>query len=217
MAGAAEEARQDRSVLSRLTGSVDARPPAQGIDVRDRWCSNLFGALVRATIFVLLAVAAASASAQSTYPSRQITIVVGFSAGGSTDIVARLIAEEMRKTWGQPVVIDNKPGAGGNIGAAIVAKAKPDGYTLLLGSVGPLAINASLYPKMPYDNLKDFTPISLIVHVPNMLVVNPVAMPVGSFAEFLALVKAHPKKYFFASTGTGTSSHLSGELLNAMA
>jgi tripartite-type tricarboxylate transporter receptor subunit TctC len=200
-----------------LTGFVDARPPAQGIDVRDRWCSNLLGALVRATVFVLLAVATASASAQSAYPSRQITIVVGFSAGGSTDIVARLVAEEMRKTWGQPVVIDNKPGAGGNIGAAIVAKAKPDGYTLLMGSVGPLAINASLYPTMPYDNLKDFTPISLVVHVPNMLVVNPVSMPVNSFAEFVALVKANPGKYFFASTGTGTSSHLSGELLKTMA
>ena len=108
-----------------MTGSVDARPPAQGIDVRDRGCSNLLGALVRAAVFALLAVAAASASAQSAYPSRQITIVVGFSAGGSTDIVARLVAEEMRKTWGQPVVIDNRPGAGGNIGAAVVAKAKP--------------------------------------------------------------------------------------------
>src|SRR6185436_7043206 len=113
------------------------------------------------------------AAAQGAYPNHQITIVVGFSAGGSTDIVARLIAEEMRRTWGQPVVVDNRPGAGGNIGAAIVAKAKPDGYTLLMGSVGPLAINASLYPKMPYDNLKDFTPICLVVHVPNMLVVNP--------------------------------------------
>lgn len=166
---------------------------------------------------VVVAVAAGSASAQSAYPSRQIAIVVGFSAGGSTDIVARLIAEEMRKTWGQPIVIDNKPGAGGNIGAAVVARAKPDGYTLLMGSVGPLAINASLYAKMPYDNLKDFTPISLVVHVPNMLVVNPTAMPVNSFAEFVALVKANPGKYFFASTGTGTSSHLSGEQLKTMA
>ncbi len=185
--------------------------------MRDRWRGALLGSFVQAALCVVLAVATTSAPAQSVYPSRQITIVVGFSAGGSTDIVARLVAEEMRKTWGQPVVIDNKPGAGGNIGAAIVAKAKPDGYTLLMGSVGPLAINASLYPTMPYDNLKDFTPISLVVHVPNMLVVNPVAMPVNSFAEFVALVKANPGKYFFASTGTGTSSHLSGELLKTMA
>jgi tripartite-type tricarboxylate transporter receptor subunit TctC len=171
----------------------------------------------RVLALIALAFAAGSASAQSVYPSKQITIVVGFTAGGSTDIVTRLIAEEMHKAWGQPVVVDNRPGAGGNIGAAMVAKAKPDGYTLLVGSVGPLAINASLYANMPYDNLKDFTPITLIVHVPNMLVVNPTAMPVRSFAEFVALVKANPGKYFFASTGTGTSSHLSGELLKTMA
>ena len=173
--------------------------------------------LVRALVSLVLALGIASASAQSGYPDRQITLVVGFTAGGSTDIVTRLLAEEMRKSWGQPVVVDNRPGAGGNIGAAMVAKARPDGYTLLVGSVGPLAINASLYANMPYDNLKDFTPISLIVHVPNMLVVNPAAMPVHSFAEFVALVRANPGKYFFASTGTGTSSHLSGELLKSMA
>src|SRR5499427_2097733 len=180
--------------------------------------SDRFGYVLRASAFTLLAFATSTALAQgNTYPSRQISIVVGFTAGGSTDIVTRLLAEEMRKTWGQPVVVDNKPGAGGNIGAALVAKAKPDGYTLLIGSVGPLAINASLYAKMPYDNLKDFTPISLVVHVPNMLVVNPAAMPVNSFAEFVAMLKANPGKYFFASTGTGTSAHLSGELLKTMA
>jgi tripartite-type tricarboxylate transporter receptor subunit TctC len=151
------------------------------------------------------------------WPTRQITVVIGFSAGGSTDIVARLLVEDLRKSLGQPIVIDNRPGAGGNIGAALVAKAKPDGYTLLMGSVGPLAINASLYKNMPYDNLKDFSPITLIVHVPNMLVVNPAVMPVGSFEEFVARLKANPGKYFFASTGSGTSSHLSGELLKMMA
>jgi tripartite-type tricarboxylate transporter receptor subunit TctC len=173
--------------------------------------------LARVLAFLVLALGPASASAQSGYPSKPITIIVGFTAGGSTDIVTRLIAEEMRKSWGQPVVVDNRPGAAGNIGAAMVARSKPDGYTLLVGSVGPLAINASLYANMPYDNLKDFTPVTLIVHVPNMLVVNPSAMPVKSFAEFVALVKANPGKYFFASTGTGTSSHLSGELLKTMA
>jgi tripartite-type tricarboxylate transporter receptor subunit TctC len=173
--------------------------------------------LLRAVALAIAAAFAQSALAQAVYPSRPITIVVGFSAGGSTDIVARLLAEEMHKSWGQAIVVDNRPGAGGNIGAALVAKAKPDGYTLLMGSVGPLAINASLYRDMPYDNLKDFTPISLVVHVPNMLVVNPTAMPVNSFAEFVTLVKANPGKYFFASTGTGTSSHLSGELLKTMA
>jgi tripartite-type tricarboxylate transporter receptor subunit TctC len=177
----------------------------------------LLVAAARTLAVALPVMAAAGALAQGAYPNRQITIVVAFSAGGSTDIVARLVAEEMRRTWGQPVVVDNKPGAGGNIGTAIVAKAKPDGYTLLMGSVGPLAINATLYDKMPYDNLRDFMPISLVVHVPNMLVVNPKAMPVNSFAEFVALLKANPGKYFFASTGTGTSSHLSGELLKTMA
>jgi len=172
--------------------------------------------LARAVALIGLALHAALASAQGSYPSRPITIVVAFSAGGSTDIVARLIAEEIRKALGQPVVVDNKPGAGGNIGTAFVAKARPDGYTLLIGSVGPLAINASLYSKMPYDNLKDFTPICLIVHVPNVLVVNPNAMPVNSFAEFVALAKANPGKYFFSSTGVGTSSHLSGELLKSL-
>jgi tripartite-type tricarboxylate transporter receptor subunit TctC len=150
------------------------------------------------------------------YPNRPITIIVGFTAGGSTDIVARLVAEEMRKSWGQPVIVDNKPGAGGNIGANLVAKAKPDGYTLLVGSVGPLAINASLYKSMPYDNIKDFTPVSLIVHVPNMLVVNPAAMPVRNVAEFVALAKANPGKFFYGSTGVGTSAHLSGEELKLM-
>src|SRR5215831_8769849 len=150
-----------------------------------------------AVLACVLAASVTEAHGQSAYPNRTVTIVVAFSAGGSTDIVARLLAEEMRKSWGQPVVVDNRPGAGGNIGSALVAKAKPDGYTLLMGSVGPLAINASLYASMPYDNLKDFTPISLVVHVPNMLVANPAAMPVHSFSEFVAMLKANPGKYFF--------------------
>jgi tripartite-type tricarboxylate transporter receptor subunit TctC len=177
------------------------------------------GCLIRGLAIVLLAALAVNAGAQSasSYPNRQITIIVGFTAGGTTDVIARIVAEEMRKTWGQPVVVDNKPGAGGNIGAAIVAKAKPDGYTLLMGSVGPLAINATLFEKMPYDNLKDFTPVSQVVHVPNMLVVNPTAMPVKNFTEFIALIKANPGKYFYASTGVGTSSHLAGVLLASIA
>ncbi len=153
--------------------------------------------------FLAAAALCTDAYAES-WPARQITVVIGFSAGGSTDIVARLL-------------IDNKPGAAGNIGAAYVAKAKPDGYTLLMGSVGPLAINASLYKDMPYDNLKDFSPITLVVHVPNMLVVNPSVLPVSTFAEFIAAAKGNPGKYFFASTGSGTASHLSGELLRMMA
>ena len=169
-------------------------------------------------LFALTALGTATgAAAQGAYPSRPITIVVGFSAGGTTDIIARLLSDELRKGLGQPIIIENRPGAGGNIGADTVAKAKPDGYTLLMGSVGPLAINASLYKHMPYDNLKDLTPVTLVAHVPNMLVVNPRTVPAQTFQEFVALVKAHPGKYFYASTGSGTSSHLSGVLLNQLA
>jgi tripartite-type tricarboxylate transporter receptor subunit TctC len=168
-----------------------------------------------AAAFVLAA--ATFANAQTDWPNKQITIIVGFSPGGSTDFVARLMAEEFRKAWGQTVVVENKPGAGGNIGANLVAKAKADGYTLLMGSVGPLAINATLYEKMPYDNINDFQPISQVVGAPNMLVVNPTSMPAKDFPDFLRLLKANPNKYFFASTGIGTSAHLSGELLKSQA
>jgi tripartite-type tricarboxylate transporter receptor subunit TctC len=169
-------------------------------------------------LFALAALStAAGAAAQGAYPNRPITIVVGFSAGGTTDIIARLLSDELRKGLGQPIIIENKPGAGGNIGADAVAKAKPDGYTLLMGSVGPLAINASLYKHMPYDNLKDLAPVTLVAHVPNMLVVNPRTVPAQTFQEFVALAKAQPGKFFYASTGSGTSSHLSGVLLNQLA
>jgi tripartite-type tricarboxylate transporter receptor subunit TctC len=160
---------------------------------------------------------ASDSNAQSAYPSRPITIMIGFSAGGTTDIIARLISDELRKALGQPIIIENRPGAGGNIGADLVAKAKPDGYTLLMGSVGPLAVNASLYKRMPFDNLKDLAPVTLVAHVPNMLVVNPRTVPAQTFQEFVALVKANPGKYFYASTGSGTTSHLSGVLLNLQA
>ena len=156
-------------------------------------------------------------AAASAYPSRPITFVVGFTAGGTTDIIARQIAERMVQSWGQPVVIENKSGAGGNIGADFVAKAKPDGHTLLIGSVGPLAVNATLFKRMPYDNLKDLAPVTLIADVPNVLVVNPRTVPARTVAEFIALVKANPKRFFYASTGNGTSSHLSGEMFNQQA
>ena len=115
------------------------------------------------------------------------------------------------------MIIDNRPGAGGNIAGALAARARPDGYNLMMGSVGPLAINASLYRSMPYDNLRELAPIALVAHVPNMLVFAPKAMPAANFQEFLALLKASPGKYFYASTGNGTSSHLSGELLKHQA
>ena len=165
----------------------------------------------------LLALAALSAHAQVDWPKREVRVFVGFSAGGTTDIIARLLAVEMNRAWGQPIVIENRAGATGNIAAELVARSKPDGYTLLMGSVGPLAVNASLFKSMPFDNLKDLAPVSLVAHVPNALVMAPKALPVSTFAEFVALVKANPGKYFYASTGNGTSSHLSGELMRVQA
>ena len=150
------------------------------------------------------------------YPSRSIRIVVAFTAGGTTDIIARLVGKKMTEAWGQPVVIDNRPGAGGNLGSALVAKAPPDGYTLLIGSVGPLAINATLYPNMPYDHLKDFAPICLVAEVPNMLVVHP-TVPVHSVQDLVDLARARPGTLNYGSTGNGTTGHLSGELLNEQA
>jgi len=151
------------------------------------------------------------------WPKRPVTIVVGFSAGGTTDIIARMLGIELSKKWGQPVIVDNRPGAGGNIAGSAVAKAAPDGYTLFMGSTGPLAVNKSLYKRMPFDHLKDFTPISLVADVPNMLVINSKSMPVNSFKEFIDQLKANPGKYFYASTGSGTASHLATELLKAQA
>ena len=163
---------------------------------------------------VALALFAQHAQAQDQdWPKRPVTIIVGFSPGGTTDIIARMLGVELSKAWGQSVIVENRPGAGGNIAGAVVAKATPDGYTLFMGSTGPLAVNTSLYKRMPFDHLKDFTPISLVADVPNMLVVNPKFMPANNFKEFMALLKANPGKYFYASTGSGTASHLATELL----
>jgi tripartite-type tricarboxylate transporter receptor subunit TctC len=146
-----------------------------------------------------------------------VKVLIGFSPGGTTDIVTRLISADLSRAWGVPIIIENRPGAGGNIAGEMTARARPDGYSVMMGSVGPLAINASLYRSMPYDNLKDLTPITLVAHVPNMLVFAPRAIQAASFQEFVALLKANPGKYFYASTGNGTSSHLSGELLRLQA
>ena len=157
------------------------------------------------------------AAAQTRFPSREVHIILGFSAGGTTDIIARIIGHELEGKWGQSVIIEARPGAGGNIAGLAVVKAPADGYTLFMGSVGPLAINASLYKSMPFDHLKDFAPVSLVAHVPNMLVVNPSMMPATTFQEFLTEVKKNPDKYFHASTGKGTMAHLSAELLKKQA
>ena len=172
---------------------------------------------LRAVLMFITAIAASSLHAQPQWPAREVKIVIGFSAGGTTDIITRTLAPELSKLWGQAIVIENRTGAGGNIGAELVTKAKPDGYTLFMGSVGPLAVNASLYKAMPFDNLKDLTPISFVADVPNLLVYTAKAMPAANFREFMALLKAHPGKYFYGSTGSGTTSHLSGELLKMQA
>jgi tripartite-type tricarboxylate transporter receptor subunit TctC len=171
----------------------------------------------RALLLALALLFPATLAAQTdTYPSRPIRIVVAFTAGGTTDIIARLVGKKMTDAWGQPVLIDNRPGAGGNLGSNIVAKAPPDGYTLLVGSVGPLAVNATLYPNMPYDNLKDFAPICLVAEVPNMLVVHP-SVPVHSVQDLVDLARAKPGTLNYGSTDNGTTGHLSGELLNEQA
>ena len=169
--------------------------------------------LLGVSAFALAAIAGAQAPA---YPTKPIRLVVPFPAGGATDILAREVAKHLTDAWGQSVVVDNRPGAGGNIGSELVAKAAPDGYTLEMGTVGTHAINASLYSKMPYDHVRDFVPVILVAGVPNVLEVNP-ALPVNSVQELIAYAKANPGKLNFASSGSGTSIHLSGELFKVMA
>ena len=154
---------------------------------------------------------APGALAQGAYPNKPIRLVVPFPAGGTTDILARAAAQRLTEAFGQQVIVDNRPGAGGNIGSELVAKAPNDGYTLLMGTVGTHAINASLYAKMPYDHVKDFVPVILVAGVPNVLVVHP-SVPANTVQELIAYGKANPGKLNFASSGSGTSIHLAGEL-----
>lgn len=172
-----------------------------------------------ACLGLLAALNLAPAQAQTPWPSKPVRIVVPFAAAGTTDILARALAPELQRAFGQPFYVDNKPGAGGNLGAAEVAKAAPDGYTLLMGTVGTHAINPALYPKMPYDHVKDFAPITLVAGVPNVLELNPANAQkygVGSVAELIAYAKKHPGALNMASSGNGTSIHLAGELFKSM-
>ena len=159
------------------------------------------------------------ARAQAAWPSKAVRIVVPFAASGTTDILARALAPELQRVFGQPFVVDNRPGAGGNTGAAEVAHAGGDGYTLLMGTVGTHAINPSLYPKMPYDAVKDFAPITLVAGVPNVLVMNPASAEkykVKSVQDLVRALKANPGRLNMASSGNGTSIHLAGELFKSM-
>jgi tripartite-type tricarboxylate transporter receptor subunit TctC len=157
------------------------------------------------------AVTAASSARAQNYPARPIHLVVPYPAGGGTDFFARLVGGKMSELIGQPVVIENKPGAATNLGADSVAKAAPDGYTILLGDVATYAANPSLYKKMPFDPDKDFAPISLLCSSPHLLTVHP-SVPAQSVNELIALAKASPGKFSFASAGRGTPAHLAGEL-----
>ncbi|HWV43642.1 Bug family tripartite tricarboxylate transporter substrate binding protein, partial [Pseudorhodoplanes sp.] len=153
---------------------------------------------------------AASAAAQDRYPSRPITLIVPFAAGGSTDVIARVVAEAMRDPLGQTLVIDNRGGAGGSIGTAAMAKAAPDGYTIGMGTASTLAINPAAYKSLPYDVIDGLAPIGLIAQVPNVITLNP-TVPAKTVAELVALAKAQPGKLTYGSAGNGSVSHLMGE------
>lgn len=166
--------------------------------------------LAIATATLLLAAQSALREANAAYPDKPVRIVVPFSAGGFTDSLARVTAQELSRKWNQPVIVENKPGGGSNIGTEVVSKAAPDGYTLLLTGINH-TINAGLIPNLPFDPVRDFVPVILMVSTPNLLLVNN-AMPVSSVKELVALVKANPGKFNYGSSGIGSSPHMQGEL-----
>ena len=151
-----------------------------------------------------------------TYPGKPVRMVVAFPAGGIADIYARIISARVAETWGQPVVVENRTGAGGNIAAEHVARSAPDGYTLLMGSIGTHAVNVSLFAKLPFDPVKDFAPVARVLEAEGLLVVHP-SIPINSVADLISHSRANPGKLTFASAGMGTASHLAGELFKAMA
>ena len=163
----------------------------------------------------VLATGMGTALAQDDYPSKPITMIVPFSAGGTTDILARIVGQALTVEMGQSVIIENKPGAGGNIGAQQAARAKADGYTVFMGTVGTHAINQSLYKKLPYDPIKDFAPLSRVATVPNLLVAHP-SRPYKTVQEMIAYAKAHPGDVTYGSPGSGASPHVSGALFQSM-
>ncbi|MGB6105332.1 MAG: tripartite tricarboxylate transporter substrate binding protein [Pusillimonas sp.] len=173
------------------------------------------GVKILANSVLLASALGLSSSALAAYPDKPIRLVVGFSAGGTTDVVARIVGKEIGDTLGQPVVVENRPGAGSNIASEMVARADPDGYTLYMVAVTS-AINHTLYKNLRFDLVEDFTPVALAVRVPNVLVVNP-NVPVNSVKELVDYAKANPGKLNFASSGSGTSIHMAGELFKQLA
>ncbi|MFN3854529.1 MAG: Bug family tripartite tricarboxylate transporter substrate binding protein [Phreatobacter sp.] len=172
---------------------------------------RLLSAVLAVFALVLLA-----APATAGFPERAVRIIVPFPAGGSNDVIARILGQRLSEIWGQPVVVENRAGAGGNVGAEGVARAPADGYTLLLAAPGPLAINPSLFQRMNFDPLKDFAPVALAASVPIVLAVNP-QVRATSVAELIALAKAEPGKLHFGSSGAGSTNHLAGELFKTLA
>jgi tripartite-type tricarboxylate transporter receptor subunit TctC len=173
--------------------------------------------LVVSSLFAILLVAN-QVQAQTSWPSKPVRIVVPFAPGGTTDILARAVAPELSRVFGQSFVVENRAGAGGNVGADVVAKSAPDGYTLLMGTVGTHGINKSLYSKMPFDPQKDFAPITLVAGVPNVMVMNAEkakALNINTVPEFIRYARANPGKFNMASSGNGTSIHLAGELFKS--
>jgi tripartite-type tricarboxylate transporter receptor subunit TctC len=166
------------------------------------------GSLLRG-LMLCVSLACGTASAQ-TYPSKPIRMIVPFTPGGSTDILARALGQKLNEAWKQPVIVENRPGAGGSIGAELVAKAPPDGYTLLMGHIGTLAVNPTFYPKLPYDAVKSFAPVALIASVPNVLVVHP-SVPANNVMELVVLAKAKPGQLNYSSGGNGSAAHLAME------
>jgi len=165
----------------------------------------------------LAAWAALTAAAHAqTYPSKSIRFVVPFPPGGIADVMARVFGQKFTDAWGQPVLVENRAGAGGNIGADIVAKSPPDGYTLVMGSIGTHAVNVSLFSKMPYDPIKDFAPVALAIEADGLLVLHP-SIPVKTLKDLIALSRARPGQLVYASAGNGTAGHLAGELFKSMA
>ena len=168
-----------------------------------------------AVLMGVLFVVAAPASAQD-YPTRPVRLVAPFSPGGATDRLARLVSQKLGERWRQSVIVDNRPGAGGNIGAEVVARAAPDGYTLVMGSIGTHSVNVSLFSKLAYDPIRDFAPVALVMEAEGLLVLHP-SVPVKTVKELIALAKARPGQVAYASAGYGTAGHLSGELFKSMA
>ena len=177
---------------------------------------KLFASLLTMSLLVSVTANAQSKPNLSTWPTQPIRIIVTFTPGGAPDVLARVLAQSWQESLGVPVLVENRPGFGGNIGAEMVAKSDPDGYTLLIGTVGIHAINGALYEKMSYDPMKDFTPISFLASTPNVLIVNK-RLGVNNLHELIEMAKTKPNQLTFGSSGVGTSLHMSGELFKEMA